>query len=158
MCHGKRGAFVSAKSFLIESLGEMNLARKHLEYSLRMIQELPLSLGDATPAQLESADAFTSRFARLVDILCNRVLRALDIYEMQEIGTLLDVALRAEKRGVISSADWLRQLKDVRNRIAHDYAGENAEVILAFCREQSHALLQACDASRRYAEARMNTL
>jgi len=97
-------------------------------------------------------EAFTSRFARVVDLISKRVLRAMDQFEMYEAGTLLDVANRAEKRGVIESVDWLRELKDTRNRISHDYAGDRLPEILAYCREELPRLLATCKRIKEYGD------
>jgi uncharacterized protein with HEPN domain len=42
-------------------------------------------------------------------------------------------------------------MKDIRNIIAHDYAGARAEEILAYCREQKPVLDAICDAAMAYA-------
>jgi uncharacterized protein with HEPN domain len=65
---------------------------------------------------------------------------------------LLDVANSAEKRGVIESVDWLRELKDTRNRISHDYAGDRLPEILVYCREQLPCLLATCKRINEYGE------
>ena len=77
----------------------------------------------------------------------------MDQFEMYEIGTLLDVANRAEKRGVIESVDWLRELKDTRNRISHDYSGDRLPEILAYCREELPSLLATCKRNKDYGDA-----
>ena len=90
-------------------------------------------------------EAFTSRFSRSVDLVTNKVLRSLDRVEMQHSGTLLDVVNRAEKRGFVESADQLREMKDVRNIIAHDYAGKRLPEIHAFCVQQKPIFDAICD-------------
>ena len=72
-----------------------------------------------------------------------------------ESGTLLDVANRAEKRGLIPSVDWLRELKDARNRIAHDYAGDRLPEILAFCRDEIRQMTDVCGRIQNYCRARL---
>ena len=109
----------------------------------------------ASPSEEELAriEAFTSRFARVVDLMSKRVLRAIDAFEMYEPGTLLDVANRAEKRGVIESVEWLRELKDTRNRISHDYAGDLLPEVLAYCRAELPRLSAACERIATYGNA-----
>ena len=79
-----------------------------------------------------------------MDLLVNKVLRSLDRVELKPEGTLLDVVNGAEKRGFIKRAADLREMKDVRNMIAHDYAGARAAEIFAYCREQKPVLDAAC--------------
>ncbi|MBJ7396585.1 MAG: hypothetical protein JHC76_11120 [Akkermansiaceae bacterium] len=85
--------------------------------------------------------------------MSKRVLRAIDAYEMYEPGTLLDVANRAEKRGVIESVDWLRELKDTRNRISHDYAGDLLPEVLAYCHAELPRQSAACERITTYGNA-----
>ena len=134
-----------ARQLLTEALSELSQARGHLDYSFRQVTGLPADLKGATPEQLESVEAFSSRFARTVDLLVNKVLRSLDRAELLPQGTLLDVVNRAEKRGFVARATELREMKDVRNIIAHDYAGAKAAEIFAYCREQKRALDAICD-------------
>ena len=112
---------------------------------------MPDTLHGATEEQLENTEAFTGRFARVVDLLVNKVLRSLDRVELKPEGTLLDVVNRAEKRGFVAEAGELREMKDVRNMIAHDYAGAKAAEIFVYCREQKPVLDAICDRAASYA-------
>lgn len=89
---------------------ELIAAMQHLKFSRDSVGSFDGadSIDDLSPEALEKIEAFTSRFARVVDLLIHRVLRSIDFYELQEPGTLLDVANRAEGRGLIVSVDWLR--------------------------------------------------
>ena len=126
-------------------------ARRHLDYSFQQVEGLPDTLAGATEAQLASVEAFTGRFARAVDLLVNKVLRSLDRVELKPEGTLLDVVNRAEKRGFVDQAGVLREMKDVRNIIAHDYAGAKAAEIFAYCREQKPVFDAICERVTAYA-------
>jgi hypothetical protein len=134
-----------ARQFLAQAMAELALARTHLDYSFQQVAGLPTDLTGATPGQLESVEAFSSRFARTVDLLVNKALRSLDRVELKSEGTLLDVVNRAEKRGFVARAGELREMKDVRNIIAHDYAGAKAAEIFAYCRDQKPVLDAICD-------------
>ena len=139
-------------AFLAESLADLEKALHHLQYSAATCGS---SAGfDAIPPeeQLIRVEAFTGRFARVVDILSKRVLRAIDQYEMNDPGTLLDIANRAEKRGLIDSANWLREVREVRNQISHDYAGERLQDVMAYCQDQLANLTEACRRSINHAK------
>ena len=125
------------RDYLKAARDEMVAAVDHLTFSANSVRHLGTLDGEnpCSSEDLEKVEAFTSRFARVVDLLIHRVLRAVDRFELNEPGTMLDVANRAEARGLVSSVDWLRELKDVRNRIAHDYAGVQLSEIFAFCQE-----------------------
>ena len=140
-----------ARNLLEQGLAELSSARRHLDYSFQQVAGLADTLAGATDQQLESAEAFTGRLARAVDLLVNKVLRSLDRVELKTEGTLLDVINRAEKRGLVSRAQELREMKDVRNMIAHDYAGAKAAEIFAYCREQKPVLDGICDRATAHA-------
>ena len=129
--------------YLLSARQELLDARKHLSFSMSSVASVA-DAGEWSETELEKVEAFTSRFARVVDLLVNRVLRAIDRYELNEPGTLLDTANRAEARGLISGVDWLRELKDVRNRIAHDYAGLQLPDLFVYCQRVIPALEQTC--------------
>ena len=88
-----------------------------------------------------------------MDLLVNKVLRGLDRVKLLPEGTLLDVVNRAEKRGFVLRAGDLREMKDVRNIIAHDYAGAKAAEILIYCREHKPVLDAICHRVSAYATA-----
>ncbi len=140
------------RDLLEANLAELADARKHLDYSFGQVAGLPGTLAGVTEGQLESVEAFTGRFARAVDLLVNKVLRSLDRMEMKPEGTLLDVVNRAEKRGFVGQALELRKMKEVRNTIAHDYAGTKLAGIFLFCREHKPNFDAACDRANDYAQ------
>jgi uncharacterized protein YutE (UPF0331/DUF86 family) len=140
-----------ARSLLQQNLAELANARRHLDYSFQQVAGLPDTLQDVTERQLESAEAFTGRFARAVDLLIHKVLRSLDRAELRSDGSLLDVVNRAEKRGFVAHAEILREMKDVRNIIAHDYAGAKAAEIFAYCRQQMPTFDAICELATSYA-------
>ena len=145
-----------ARQFLAQGLTELHQARQHLGYSFQQVAALPETLEGVTAGQLESVEAFSSRFARTLDLLVNKVLRSLDRVELKPEGTLLDVVNGAEKRGFVTRAADLREMKEVRNIIAHDYAGAKAAEIFAYCREQKPILDSICDRVAAYAGRILN--
>ncbi len=140
-------------AYLAESIAELDRALGHLRYSASSCAALVDKPTGPSEEELARIEAFTSRFARVVDLMSKRALRAIDAFEMYEPGTLLDVANRAEKRGVIESVEWLRELKDTRNRISHDYAGDLLPEVLGYCRTELPRVLAACDRITTYGNA-----
>lgn len=139
------------RELLVQALSELADAQRHLDYSYQQVASLPDTLASVSESQLVSVEAFTSRFARTVDLLVNKVLRCLDRVELKPPGTLLDTVNRAEQRGFVARAGDLREMKDVRNMIAHDYAGAKAAEIFGFCREQKPLLTAVCERAVEYA-------
>jgi uncharacterized protein YutE (UPF0331/DUF86 family) len=70
-------------------------------------------------------EAMTSRYARTTGMLVNKTLRSIDRIESEDTGTIIDIMNRAEKRGIVTSAELLHNIKDLRNSIAHEYVTEN---------------------------------
>ena len=69
----------------------------------------------------ESYEALTSRFARTSDILTQKVLKTFYIFMQEDIKTNIDGANFLEKQGIISHADDLLNIREIRNQIAHEY-------------------------------------
>jgi ABC-type dipeptide/oligopeptide/nickel transport system ATPase component len=82
-----------------------------------------------TDEALDLIEILTSRFARVTDLLMQKIFRSLDKVEFETEGTLLDILNRAHKRNFFDSIEDMRALKDLRNEIAHEYASENISVI-----------------------------
>jgi len=70
---------------------------------------------------MERFEALTARFARLSDIMIQKVFRTLDALDLEDTGTVRDRINRAEKRKIIESADAFVDIRMVRNEIAHEY-------------------------------------
>ena len=120
------------KQLLRDQLALMQAAAQVLEESRARVADLGDRLGGAlSVGERESCEALTSRFARLNDFLVQRVLRTLDQIELLDEGTPLDRLQRSEARGLITSADRWRELRLLRNAIAHDYLIESADRVLA---------------------------
>jgi hypothetical protein len=77
----------------------------------------------------DQLEALSGRFGRLTDIILHKLFRAMDRYEFEEAGSLLDSSNRAVKRGLIGSVDTLRDLKDIRNEIVHEYAVDDLNAL-----------------------------
>jgi uncharacterized protein YutE (UPF0331/DUF86 family) len=74
-----------------------------------------------TPDEYDAFETLTSRFARTSDFVLQKALRSLDRVELEDTGTLLDALNRAHKRQLIPSVDTLREIRELRNDIAHNY-------------------------------------
>ena len=79
--------------------------------------------------ELDAIETLTSRYARTSDIIIQKVFRSIDKVEFEDSGTMIDVVNRAHKRGLFDSVDEIRKIKDLRNKIAHEYAREDIESV-----------------------------
>jgi len=107
---------------LKENLYALNLSLNRLMYSFEKCGNIGIK-GNYSNDEFESFEAMTSRYARTTDMLVNKVLRSLDEVEYIDGGTVIDATYNTEKRG-IATAQELRNLKDLRNLIAHEYVTE----------------------------------
>ena len=115
------------KALLTDQLALMRAAVQVLDESRSRVSAFADRLDSAlTISERESCEALTSRFARLNDFLLQRVFRTLDQIELADEAAL-DRLQRAEARGLISSAERWRELRLLRNAIAHDYLIESAD-------------------------------
>jgi uncharacterized protein YutE (UPF0331/DUF86 family) len=130
------------KSLLLADLADLKRMSAHLGHSLERCAGMEAS-NELDDLSDERVEAFTSRFARTADLLVNKTLRTLDRHELESPGSMLDVLQRAEKRGIISSASEVRLIKNLRNAIAHDYAGDNISETFKLCRQWTPVLLKA---------------
>jgi len=80
--------------------------------------------------ELDKFESLTSRFARLGDILIQKIFRLIDELDLDAAGTVRDRINRAEKKGLIDSADVFIEIRMLRNDIAHEYVPE--EIIELF--------------------------
>ncbi len=53
-----------------------------------------------------------------------KVFRCIDDVEFENQGTLIDVVNHAHKRGLFKDIELIRQIKDIRNDIVHEYLDE----------------------------------
>lgn len=113
------------------TLGEqMEIARRN-----RRKMEDAIDLVRASLAKLDAFDdkkVYTAEELEPYDALSDRFIRAVEVgikffrsYEMLEFAeqsdTLRDLLNRMEKTGMVSSVEIWFRMRDVRNRIVHDY-------------------------------------
>jgi len=85
-------------------------------------------------------------------MLINKVFRAIDALEFYESGSPLDVLNRADKRGLIDDFEAIRQIRRVRNRIAHEYNIEDFPKFMNDIRTLSKSLFAVFQRTQAYAE------
>ena len=140
---------------LKDQLVLMQTAAQVLEESRSRVANFANRLGSELSVQeRESCEALTSRFARLNDFLVQRIFRTLDQLELADEGTALDRLQRAEARGLIDSAHRWREMRLLRNAIAHDYLIESADTVLADALAAAPELVETVRRVLRYVETK----
>jgi len=122
-------------NLLRENLAALNLSAGWVERSYNQTSAIKPKV-TYTPEEYDKLENLASRYARTTDMLVNKVLRSIDIVEFEDIGTIIDIMNRAEKRGIVLSAELLRTIKDLRNNIVHEY--KIAEITRFFDDIQKH--------------------
>ena len=144
---------------LKQELTELEKARDVLAYSYDKCSTSGVR-ADLFHEELESFEALTSRFARLSDILIQKIFRYFDSLDLDDHGTVRDRINRAEKKEIIESADEFIQIRMLRNEIAHEYKSDTIYNIFEKVLELTPALLAAVDQvitySSRYGKYRLS--
>ena len=93
-----------------------------------------------TPDELEPYDAMADRFMRSVEIAL-KYFRSRHLHdEGSDSDTVRDLLLYVKKRGLISSAELWMEMRNLRNRIVHDYLPDRqleffTDIIIRFAPE-----------------------
>ncbi len=124
-----------------------------LKYSYGNCQKIGIQ-EDYAIEDMDQFEAFTSRFARMSDMLIQKVFRLIDKIELDDEGTIRDRINRAEKKGLIKSADTFIQIRIVRNDIAHEYHTENLKDIYKKVLELTPHLLNCVEKIKEYCKNR----
>lgn len=118
------------KLLLAHELNVLADARDVLLYSFNKCSAIGIREA-YEPEQLESFESFTGRFARLSDILIQKIFRLVDDLDLETQGTIRDRINRAEKKELIADSDIFVEIRMVRNEIAHEYLPEAIRDIFA---------------------------
>ena len=146
----------SKLAFLKAELPNVDLAAQHLSYSLQRCAELA-DWKPPTVEQLERLVSLSARFARLSDLLMQRIFRLIDDIELNGASAVLDRIYRAEKRGW-AQADQLIKIRELRNVIAHEYGADAMPEIYSAIIELSPLLLLATERTKTYAKSLLRRL
>lgn len=125
---------------LEKSLYQANEAAAHLLVSVSRCETFASS-PPFTEEQLIELEALTGRFARLSDLLIQKVLKTIEHLDRDTPGTVRDRILQAEKKGIVSSAVHLLEIRDARNTIAHDYEIASFNEIIIFAIQHTPVLM-----------------
>jgi hypothetical protein len=117
-------------ALLVQELAGLKLAAEYLSFSLERCQAFLDTSAQNSPEALERLESLTSRFARLADLLTQRLFRLIDDIELVGSSSLLDRIYRAEKRGWLDAAQMI-EIRELRNLIAHEYANDKMPEIFS---------------------------
>ncbi len=107
----------------------------------------------------ERLDAFVSRFGRMQDTLGDKLLPSLLRLLAEKTGSALDNLNKAEKLGLLTSVmQWL-DVRNLRNKLIHEYMHDAEEFALAL--NQAHTrvalLVTTYNAINQFAQSRIES-
>jgi len=146
---------------------EIGFAREVLEQlrqaaeTLRFTYDRCLSLGgkDSYSAEEEERlEALTAKFARLSDMIIKQAVKTICLLDLEDAPeTIRDTINRAEKKGLIVSAERFVAIRHLRNDIAHEYAGVRIRDIYRVALDCTPDLLDAVGRIGAYIERNLET-
>ena len=94
---------------------------------------------ETDPDLAERVEAFVARFARLQDTLGDKLLPALLAALGETPGAVVDNLDRAERLGLLESADEWLTMRKLRNQMIHEYVED--PVVLSDALQSGHAFV-----------------
>ena len=114
--------------YLEELLVKLRRASDTLRYSYNVCSHIGVK-PVFDEEERDRFEALTSKFARLSDLIIKQSIKVIDILDLEEApATIRDAINRAEKKGLISSADDFIEIRKLSNRISHEYAESDAGI------------------------------
>lgn len=139
------------KQLLVEELKLLEYANDMLVYSYNTCRNIGIR-EDYTFGELDKFEALTSRFARISDMLIQKIFRLIDILELERPGSVIDRINRAEKRGLIFSAEIFKEIRYLRNDISHEYIPTAIEKMFERVLKLTPYLIDSVDRVKKYSE------
>ncbi len=126
---------------LIENIKALENQFYWLERSYLICKEFEIK-EKYQPEEMDALETLCSRFSRSIDYLIRKVFRSIDDVEFENQGTLIDVINHAEKRGLIESVEQMREIKEIRNEIVHEYIQTGLQSLFSDVLEKTPVILK----------------
>lgn len=110
----------------LDTLALVRLEAQHLAYSWHRIYDQPITAAwveglAEQPELAERLEAFVSRYGRLQDTMGEKLLPRWLVALAETPGSMIEVLNRAERLGVVSSAERWLEARKLRNKLVHEY-------------------------------------
>ena len=108
----------------------------------------------STPEGIDRLESFVGKFSRMQDTVMDKLLPALLTAAGDTTGTALDNLNRAQRLGFVDDPDAWLGMRQLRNRLVHEYVDDLEELAaaLSVARTFTATLSAVHEALRRYAE------
>ena len=145
---------MNKKIILLKSeLELMNNASSVLNYSFKKCIKVGIKK-KYTQKELDTFENLASRFARLNDIILQKILRSIHSIDLDDAGTLRDSINLAEKKRIIADAGKMIEMRELRNSIVHEYIPEVIKSIFAKSMELTPSLLKNVELIVQYCHSK----
>ncbi len=135
--------------YLEDSFTQAGEAANHLSISLERCRQF-INNNEFEEEQLIELEALTARFARMSDLLIQKIFKSIDKLDANAPGTVRDRIKQAEKSGIIQDADTLLEIRNVRNTIAHEYDSLDTREMFLFVYRHSSLLVEILKNAQKY--------
>lgn len=122
-----------------------------LRHSFDAVQRIGLK-SEYEVSEFDSYENLCSRFSRMIDFLVRKIFRSIDAVEFENEGTLVDTVNRAHKRGLFENIDTVRQIKDLRNDIAHEYIDDALKDLFEEIIKLTPVLIEIAETTLQYTQ------
>lgn len=121
---------------IAEQKKKLKKALDHLRYSHHKVLRLSTDPAQLDEEAMETWEGYVARFGRVSDIFIAKYLRSLVLRDDPGFdGSLRDLLNRAEKMKYIHDARLWLEMRELRNRAAHEYSESALGPILERIRE-----------------------
>ncbi len=137
--------------YLEDNFKQAGEAANHLNISLERCRNF-IDNNEFKEEQLIELEALTARFARVSDLLIQKIFKTIDKLDANAPGTVRDRIKQAEKSGIIEDADTLLEIRNVRNTIAHEYEALDTKEMFLFVFRHSSLLIEILKNAQQYSK------
>ncbi len=137
--------------YLEDNFKQAEEAANHLAISVERSKNF-INNKDFNEEQLIELEALTARFARLSDLLIQKIFKTINKLDAEAPGTVRDRILQAEKKGIIQDADTVLEIRNVRNTIAHEYESIDVKEMFLFVFRHAPVLITILKNAKQYAD------
>ncbi len=138
---------------------DLALAEKAVAIFVKSVEKSKLLLNRVPTKALsdderETLESLTTRYARALDFLTQKLLRTIDKIELTDDGSVLDRVNRFKKRGVLREEVNYGILKDLRNQIAHEYIIDESDQVVHDVLKYSNLIVEMFNNAKSYCQNR----
>ena len=138
---------------LRDEVALMDKAANHLRFSLQRCVAIQ-GKNNYSPEELERFESLASRFARLSDLVIQKMFRLIDQIDLENQETVRDRINNAEKKGLIKSSETFVEIRELRNSISHEYTEQAMRkifnTVITYCPDLLDAVKRIQRYIRRY--------